>query len=251
MGRPLVGSETMPKTKAAPQKPKVYRRKRDTMSGRVVRRVLCMESVADAVGPIEPGMEIFGLTMGAFSLVDLIEHVLGYTGPADVTISTWTAANADISFANKLLTSGGIRSLRFVVDFSFQSRQPAYCAALREAFGDNAIRVTRAHAKFVLIRNAEWNLVIRTSMNLNECRRLETFEVSDDPEMAAWLGEIVDELFANQAVEDAFGRRPIEHCQEFGAEWGESQGLTDTDRSRFFGDGPTDVDLRRTGMSFD
>lgn len=78
--------------------------------------------------------------MGKFSLVDVIEHLLATTGPADLVVSTWTAAGADIGFANRLLADGRIRSLRFVVDYSFQSRQPAYCAALREAFGDDAIR---------------------------------------------------------------------------------------------------------------
>lgn len=224
--------------------------KRNTLKGREIRRVLCEQNVAEAVGAIEHGCEIYGLTMGQWSLVDLITHVLEYTGPADLVISTWTAANHDIGFANRLLTDGSIRSLRFVVDFSFQSRQPAYCAALRAAFGDESIRVTKNHAKYVLVRNAEWNVVIRTSMNLNENRRMESFEVSDCPAMAEWMAEVVGQLFANQSAEDAFGRKPGEHVEKFGSEWG-AEFDAETERERFFSDKPTGNDLRRAGLSFD
>src|SRR5687767_5955571 len=99
--------------------------KRDTLKGRTVRKAIGEANVAAAVGPITPGCEVFGLTMGKWSLVDLVEHCLRATGPADVTVSTWTAAGADIGFAKALLTNGSIRSLRFVVDSSFQVRQPA------------------------------------------------------------------------------------------------------------------------------
>jgi hypothetical protein len=129
---------------------------------------MCAKTVAEAVGPIEPGCEIYGLSKGQFSLIDLVEHVLGFTGPAEVVVSTWTAAGSDIDFAFRLLKNGAIQSLRFLVDISFPSRQPAYCAALRETFGDDCIRVTKNHAKFVLLRNAQWNVTIR---NLDEPQR--------------------------------------------------------------------------------
>lgn len=225
--------------------------KRDTLSGRNVRRELTTRFAVDALGEIEPGCEIYCLTMGKFSLIDVIEHVLNATGPADLVLSTWTAAGADIGFANRLLVEKRIRSMRFVMDYSFESRQPAYCAALREAFGDDAIRVTKNHAKFVLIRNERWNIVVRTSMNLNECRRLETVEISEHAGMAEFLADVVEQLFANQTAAEAFGRRAGEHCELFGTEFGDEPGAAGLGSSekRFFGDGPTAVDLRRVGIS--
>jgi len=220
--------------------PRVFRRTRETAKGRVVRRELTTRFAADALGAIEHGCELYCLTMGKFSLIDVVEHLLATTGPADLVVSTWTAAGADIGFANRLLTDGRIRSLRFVMDDSFVSRQPAYCAALREAFGDDAIRITKNHAKFVLIRNAYWNIVVRTSMNLNECRRLETVEISVDPAMAEFLGDVIEQLFENQTAADAFGRRAGEHCEQFGTEFGDEPGAVGLGSSekRFFGDGP-------------
>lgn len=230
------------------------KRTRNTLKGREVRRTLCAKNVEEAVGTIEHGCEIYGLTKGSWSLIDLIEHVLKATGPAAVTLSTWTAANADIGFAMRLLANGSLTSLRFVVDFSFPSRQPAYCAALREAFGDDAIRITKNHAKFVLIRNAEWNVVLRTSMNLNENRRLESWEISDCPAMAGWLQEVVDELFSAQSTAETFGRTPYKQMQAFEGQWGdtgdEKPAAVSTDTKKYFGDGPFDNDLRRTGLTY-
>src|SRR4051812_35281759 len=107
----------------------VFKRPRSTVK-RDVSRGIAAKTAAGAIGPITEGCEIFGLSKGQFSLVDIMRHCLETTGPADVLVSTWTAANADLGFAYELLRNGSIRSMRFVVDFSFPTRQPEYAAAL-------------------------------------------------------------------------------------------------------------------------
>lgn len=231
--------------------------KRESASAkREIRRTIGVGSAADALGLITPGCEIFCVTKGDFSLVDAIVHCLDATGPADVTISTWTAANAELGFAHRLLSDGKIASLRFIVDFSFPVRQPAYCAALRERFGDESVRLTKNHAKFVLIRNAAWSLVIRTSMNLNENRRMESIEISDCPKMAEHLGDLCAAMFAEYAPGKQFDQRPYEntvdferflapHIDQATAETAALQG----DRGRYFGAGVYATDVRRAGWS--
>ena len=224
-----------------------YDRKRE------VRHSLCIPIAAESIGPITPGCEIYGLTGGQFSLVDIIVHCLQATGPADVTVSTWTAANADLGFAYRLLADGNIRSIRFIVDFSFPRREPEYCAALRERFGDEAIRITKNHCKFVLIRNEKWNLSLRTSMNLNENRRLENFEISDDAELCEYLVSVVDQMFERETGQESFAMRPGEHAKGFerliggdGSKIHES-----TDMKKYFGDGRFSNDIRRAGMKYE
>jgi hypothetical protein len=233
----------------------VHRRK--PASAREVRRTLATKTAAEAIGPLTHGCEIFGLSKGQYSLVDILVHCLDTTGPADVIVSTWTAAGADLGFAYKLLTEGRIRSIQFIVDFSFPTRQPQYCAALRERFGDHAIRITKTHAKFLLIRNAAWNIVIRSSMNLNENRRLESFEVSDDPALARYLQEVITELFQFQEPGEGFTKRPYDVCKDF-ERFGEDpaavvadvdlQGSTDT--RKYFSDDPFGPDIRRAGATY-
>lgn len=164
---------------------------------RSVLRTINAATAADAVGPITHGMEVYGLSKGQFSLVELIAHVLEATGPADLVVSTWTAAGADLAHTQTLLQSGMVREARWLVDFSFPSRQPGYCAQLRERFGDDAIRCTANHAKFVTVTNDAWHIVIRTSMNLNLNRRLESYEISDDTALSDWLLTVVSDAFAS------------------------------------------------------
>ena len=230
-------------------------RRKTKAESRVIRRALTQTAAATAIGPIEPGCEIYGLTKGQFSLIDLIEHVLSFTGPCRAVISTWTAAGADVSFAYKLMSCGLLQSLRFLVDFSFPSRQPAYCAALRETFGDDCIRISKNHAKFVLLRNDCWNIVIRTSMNLNENRRLENFEISDDARLADFLARVIEEIFEAQPTAGHFAKRPIDHINDFEKLGLETAGaardvMTSTDVRKFYNEGPFENDLRRVGVSY-
>ena len=151
-----------------------------------------------AIGELEPGCEIFILTYGQFSLIDAVAALVRKTGPADVILSTWTAGHTDLTTCANLLTDAEIRSFRMVVDRSFLTRQPGYCRGMIDLFGTGCIRTWRGHAKFAVIRNAEWTLAIRTSMNLNTNPRLETLEVSDDPALCDFLTGVVDDLFAEQ-----------------------------------------------------
>jgi hypothetical protein len=154
------------------------------------------ESAANAIGDLYKGCEIFGLTKGDFSMIDVLRHCLSHTGPADVTIGTWTAAHADVKQAERLLSDGRINSFRMLVDRSFPSRQPGYFKQVLQAFGKDAIRMARFHAKFLLIRNEEWDLCVRTSMNLNMNQRIENYEISDDVEMCGYMEQIVETHFA-------------------------------------------------------
>src|SRR3990167_5810033 len=65
---------------------------------------------------LEKGCEIFALTNGQFSMIDVLRHVLSISGPAEVCLATWTAADEDIRKAHAFLLDGKIRSIRFIVD---------------------------------------------------------------------------------------------------------------------------------------
>lgn len=163
------------------------------------RRLSKVTNARDTLAGFGHGMELDCLTFGQFSIMDAVEAILDTTGPSDVAISTWTAAAADLSRTAQHLRDERIRSLRMVVDRSFLTRQPDYAKLCIELFGPDAIRTTRVHAKFVLIRNAEWAVTIRTSMNLNDNPRLEYLQVCDDSELCEWYTQIVDELFAQES----------------------------------------------------
>jgi len=154
-------------------------------------------SAADMIGPLRPGCEIFGLTGGQFSFIDIMEHCLAFTGPAHCVVATWTAAGASIKKAARFARDGRVLSCRWLVDRSFRVRQPELCGMLVDAFGDECIRTASSHAKFMLIHNELWNLAIRTSMNLNQNPRIEDFEISDDRSLCKFVLDLTDRVFAD------------------------------------------------------
>lgn len=179
------------------------------------------ESAARCIGPVTKGCEIFGLTKGDFSMIDILRHVVREIGACRVDVGTWTAANAEIKQAFDLLSDGNIQTMRFLVGRSFPQRQPKYYAALRQKFGVGSVRMARFHAKFILLENDEFSVAVRTSMNLNLNQRIEFYELSEGTAISGYLRSIVDYHFA-LPLEDSFAGfkdfhidAPVEH-QEMG-----------------------------------
>jgi hypothetical protein len=71
---------------------------------------------------------------------------------------------------------------------------PELCELITENFGD-CIRTAKIHAKFCTIKNENWNIVLRTSMNLNSNPRIENFEISDDLRFFEFFNEFVQQCF--------------------------------------------------------
>jgi hypothetical protein len=183
--------------------------------GRKIIMACRYENAQQAIGELYPGCEIYGFTKGQFSLIDIIEHCLAQVGPADIVVSTWSAAAGDISAANRLLREDKIKSLRFLIDASFKSRKPEFCQQLLDTFGADCIRVSSVHAKFATIQAEEYSLVVRTSMNLNNNPRFENFEISDDPAMMGFMQEIIEEIWRTQETHAGFDSTRSGNDREF------------------------------------
>lgn len=158
-------------------------------------RLLPVESAVDAVRGLAPGGRIVGVTKGQFSLLDLIEAVLTHTGPAAVTVSTWTPGRAEMERVIDMLRHRRIESFRLLVDRSFPTRQPQYMELIRRLVPASEIRMTRTHAKFALITAGDWRVTIRTSMNFNANPRFEQFDLDDDAEIYGFFDGLVESLF--------------------------------------------------------
>jgi len=183
-----------------------------------VERHLFTPLARDAIAGLEDGLDIFGFTKGQFSFVDLIDAVLGITGPAKVTVCTWTAAAADASFLGGWCKQGRIEEFRLLIDYSFLNRlggQDAVDEVVRH-FGSDAVRVTRTHAKWGIISGKKLEIAVLTSMNLNKNPRFEYFHATSDPEVVKLLNGIAQEVWDSPEFADALKMRPQEHKDRFG-----------------------------------
>ncbi len=196
--------------------PTVHRRPAAAMK-RSIRDARRVKTAAEVIGPLDKETEVYGFTKGQFSIVDIIQHCLLQTGPARLDLFTWTSANTEISTILALLTSNLLTDSRWVVDLSFNRREPALAARIREVFGADAIRVAKNHAKFFLIGNEEWKVVIRTSMNLNFNPRFENFQVAHDPDLYAFHDRIFQEIW-NRQPNDLASQKPYDIQKHFNAD---------------------------------
>lgn len=157
-------------------------------------------AAATIIGQLEPETEIYGITKGDISLIDIIAHVMNDTNSRDVLLATWTAAAGSLQTFSDMLSAKAIRSIRMIVDPSFITRKPADCDLVFRLFGPDAIRCAPSHAKYAVLTGGRLPATIRTSMNLNPNRRIETFEISIDPAMADYHLSLADSVFAELAV---------------------------------------------------
>lgn len=162
-------------------------------------RVAKYSSAAEAIGEIKKNSDTYVLTFGQFSLIDAIVAILDQIGPAEVVVSTWTANSAHLERSAELLEQAQITRMRLIVDRSFETCQPGYCEAMRRCFGADCFRFIPTHAKWALIRNEHFDIVLRTSMNLNENPRMENIEVSESREFAEFFQKIVEDIFSEVA----------------------------------------------------
>jgi hypothetical protein len=171
--------------------PMWHERPRGTSKKRVSR----IANAADSLDGFGLGCEIDVITFGQFSLIDAVDAILDMTGPADVVIATWAAAQFDMSQIQAQLTGHRITNLQIILDASMVNRYPDFCATLEERFGKDCLRTTQTHMKFVLIRTEKYKVVIRTSMNLNYNPRLEYIQVAEDAELYDFFAAVVEAVF--------------------------------------------------------
>jgi hypothetical protein len=150
-----------------------------------------------AVQSFKPGCRIVGLTNGEFSLIDLVHSVLKKTGRANVIIATWSAGIKDVHQVKWMIDSDLINDFKLLTDHSYKTRQTKYAASIEDLFGLENIRTSEMHAKFVIIRNDQYRVAIRSSMNLNANKTCELFELDEGPEIVDFLTNYVNHTFEN------------------------------------------------------
>lgn len=150
---------------------------------------------SQAASLLKKGEVGFGFTDGKFSLIDLLFSCLKITGKAEITLCTWSAGIKDIHQIRYLLDTNYIENIRIITDKSFVGRQANYALALTELFGEENIRISSIHAKFILISNNEWNVCIFSSMNLNANNNIENFVIAEGEELYSFVDAFVEKHF--------------------------------------------------------
>jgi len=182
---------------------------------RRLARLFRQESARDFLGDLRPGMRVVGVSRGQFSAVDLLRALSGITGPADLSLSTWTTSTDNVTELAQMMDEGRFTSTRWLLDFSFQRRAPSLIASIRAKYGVGSITLTRTHAKILLLANRKWHVVAIGSANLNRNDRLEVFDVADDHELHDFFDAIFTSIFKSHDQRKQITMRPGELVGQF------------------------------------
>lgn len=165
-----------------------------------------------AVINLKKDCRIIGLTNGKFSLIDLIYSILKKIGKSDLIVATWSAGIKDTHQVKWMIDSDLINNFKLLTDHSYKTRQSKYAASIEELFGLENIRTSEMHAKFVLIKNNEYKITIRSSMNLNANKTTELFEIDEGFDIYNFLNNYVNHTFENMELGFVSEHKKVSDC---------------------------------------
>lgn len=199
--------------------------KRSAPAERRARAHESFQSASECIGTLKPGASLFSVTRGQWSMIDAVLACLEQTGPAHVSLWTWTVAEYEIECLDRLRLDGRLLSGRLVIDHGARNKNAGLIRQWKASFGPDSVRYVVNHAKIATISNDAWRLLLRGSMNLNFNPRFEQFDLTEGGPDFDLVREIEDALpvladdaegaavFAGSQVGQAF---PAETLQLFG-----------------------------------
>lgn len=164
-------------------------------SARRARAVESFQSAAATIGPVTPGMSLFAITRGQFSMIDAILHVLDEVGPSRVSFWTWTVAEYEVQVVERLIADKRITSGRMVIDHGARNKNAELIRRFQQSFGADSVRYVVNHAKIATIETVVGDrYLLRGSMNLNFNPRFEQFDLTSNGPDFDLIREVEDEL---------------------------------------------------------
>lgn len=151
-------------------------------------------TAAECIGTLESGASLFAVTRGQWSMIDAVLACLEQTGPAAVSLWTWTVAEYEVECLEAMQHSGKITSGRLVIDYGARNKNAGIIANWKRSYGRDSVRYVINHAKIATIQNEQWKLLLRGSMNLNMNPRFEQFDLTEGGPDFDLVREIEDEL---------------------------------------------------------
>lgn len=146
------------------------------------RRAVAVESfktASECIGPVVPGMSLFAITRGQFSMIDAVMHVLDQVGSAKLSIWTWAIADYELMQFERLQSEGRITDGLLIIDNSARKRNSEIISAWQERFGGKSVRYVMNHSKIATIDGNGFKVLLRGSMNLNFNPRFEQLDVTE------------------------------------------------------------------------
>ena len=164
-------------------------------SARRTRAVESFGNAAETIGCCEPGMSLFAVTRGQWSMIDAVLHVLDCVGRSKVSLWTWTVAEYEVQVLARLRVDSRISGGRLVIDHGARNKNAGIIAEWQRAFGEQSVRYVVNHSKIATVETESGlKFLLRGSMNLNFNPRFEQFDITEGGIDYDLVKSIEDEL---------------------------------------------------------
>jgi len=154
----------------------------------------CFKTASDCIGTVVPGMALFAITRGQFSMLDAIQACLEQVGPAKISLWTWTIADYEIECFTALQKSKKVVDATLVIDHGARNKNHELISKWQDQFGPDSVRYVCNHAKIATIETSKFKLLLRGSMNLNFNPRFEQFDITEGGADFDLIKEVENEL---------------------------------------------------------
>ena len=139
---------------------------------------------------IKPGCTTHYVSMGSWSMHDLLDYIIRKNGETAVVYgATWSASEDGIRTLVKLGEDGFVSKINMLFDWRVKVRRPEALAFAKRAFAN--LHTSSCHAKVFLIDSKSWKISIITSANLTNNPRIEVGVIETNPEIyefhKSWL----------------------------------------------------------------
>ncbi|GAB3550609.1 hypothetical protein [Spirosoma fluminis] len=148
------------------------------------------DAVASVFPAIEPGHSYHYATAGLWSTHDLLLHILRQTGPARITLATWSMTEEPARLLVQGLEEGIILELKALLDVRVRVRNPSVYAFAKHNLAHVALSI--CHAKVTTIQNEAWNITINGSANYTNNPRIEAGVVTESRDVAEFHREWIE-----------------------------------------------------------
>ncbi len=156
--------------------------RKSTNSASVLGKAL--SRVQEVIGTVTMGESLHYVSIGEWSMHDILFHLLSQTGPADVYIATWSVSEDAVRQLIQKVTDGSITRLYGILDWRVKVRRPEAFELARFNVAD--LRLTTCHAKVTVIRNEAWGIAIVGSANYTNNPRIEAGVIACDFDVASF-----------------------------------------------------------------
>lgn len=144
----------------------------------------------DVLPCIGPDTHYHLASAGLWAMHELLFHLLTLTGPARVTLATWSMSETAVRQLVRGLDAGVITSLHALLDGRVRVRTPEVLAFLNCQAA--RVRITANHAKVTVIENEAWQIAVVSSANFTNNPRYEASVVAVHPQAAQLHRQWID-----------------------------------------------------------